>query len=39
MPRKPRIDLTGYHPVVNRGVNFSSVFMEDEDFGISSEVS
>jgi len=39
MSRKPRIDLAGYHHVVNRGVNRSSVFMEDEDFGISSEVS
>ena len=39
MPRKPRIDLAGYHHVVNRGINRLSVFIEDEDFGISSEVS
>ena len=32
MPRKPRIDLAGYHHVVNRGVNRSEVFMDDEDY-------
>ena len=32
MPRKPRIDLAGYHHVVNRGVNRSNVFIEDEDY-------
>ena len=25
MPRKPRIDLAGYHHVVNRGVNRSNL--------------
>ena len=32
MPRKQRIDLAGYHHVINRGVNHSKVFMEDEEY-------
>ena len=32
MPRKPRIDLAGYHHVINRGVNRSTVFTDDEDY-------
>jgi len=32
MPRRPRIDLAGYHHVINRGVNRSNVFIEDEDY-------
>jgi len=32
MPRKPRIDLAGYHHVVNRGVNCSEVFKDEEDY-------
>jgi REP element-mobilizing transposase RayT len=32
MPRRPRIDLAGYHHVVNRGVNRSDVFEEDADY-------
>jgi len=32
MPRKPRIDLAGYHHVVNRGVNRSTVFVDNEDY-------
>jgi len=32
MPRKLRIDLAGYHHVINRGVNHSKVFMEEEDY-------
>lgn len=32
MPRKPRIDLAGYHHIVNRGINRSNIFMEDEDY-------
>ena len=32
MPRKPRIELAGYHHVINRGVNRSTVFTDDEDY-------
>ena len=34
MPRKPRIDLAGYHHVINRGVNRSTVFVDEEDYEI-----
>ena len=32
MPRKPRIDLAGYHHVINRGVNRSNVFIDEDDY-------
>jgi REP element-mobilizing transposase RayT len=32
MPRKPRIDLAGYHHVINRGVNRSEVFVDESDY-------
>ena len=32
MPRRPRIDLAGYHHVMNRGVNRSNVFVDDDDY-------
>ena len=32
MPRKPRIDLAGYHHIVNRGVNRSEVFTDESDY-------
>ncbi len=32
MPRKPRIDLAGYHHVVNRGVNRSNIFVDEDDY-------
>ncbi len=32
MPRKPRIDLAGYHHVINRGVNRSEVFTDERDY-------
>jgi len=32
MPRKPRIDLAGYHHVINRGVNRSDIFIDDDDY-------
>ena len=32
MPRKPRIDLAGYHHVINRGVNRSEVFVDSDDY-------
>jgi len=32
MPRKPRIDLAGYHHVINRGVNRSEVFLDEDDY-------
>ena len=31
MPRKPRIDIPGYHHVVNRGVNRENIFLCDDD--------
>ena len=32
MPRKPRINLAGYHHVINRGVNRSEVFQDKNDY-------
>ena len=32
MPRRPRIDLAGYHHIINRGVNRSDIFKSDEDY-------
>ena len=32
MPRKPRVDLAGYHHIINRGVNRSEVFVDDDDY-------
>ena len=32
MPRKPRIEMTGYHHVLNRGVEKRKVFLDNEDF-------
>ncbi len=32
MSRKPRIDLAGYHHVVNRGVNRADIFKTDADY-------
>ncbi len=34
MPRRPRIDLAGYHHVINRGANRSDVFVEDSDYAM-----
>ncbi len=34
MPRKPRIDIAGYHHVMNRGVNRSDVFVDDGDYDV-----
>jgi len=34
MPRRPRIDLAGYHHVMNRGVNRSATFVDDSDYEI-----
>lgn len=31
MPRKPRIEIAGFHHIVNRGVNKTDVFYDDED--------
>ena len=31
MPRRPRIDLPGYHHIVNRGVNRANVFSDPDD--------
>ena len=31
MPRKPRIDLAGFHHVINRGVNRQDIFLCDDD--------
>ena len=32
MPRRPRIDLAGYHHVINRGVNRSNIFVDKSDY-------
>ncbi len=32
MPRRPRIDITGYHHIINRGVNRSNVFEDQKDY-------
>lgn len=32
MPRRPRIELPGYHHIVNRGVNRSTIFETVEDY-------
>ena len=32
MPRRPRIELSGFHHVINRGVNQSDIYMCDEDY-------
>jgi len=34
MPRRPRIDLAGYHHVINRGVNRSNIFIDKSDYDI-----
>ncbi len=34
MPRRPRIDLAGYHHVINHGVNRSDIFVEDNDYEV-----
>ena len=34
MPRRPRIDLVGYHHVINRGVNRGDIFLEDDDYEV-----
>ncbi|MEA3490554.1 MAG: hypothetical protein U9R27_01495 [Campylobacterota bacterium] len=31
MARKPRLDLDGFHHIVNRGVARSNVYKSDED--------
>jgi len=32
MPRKPRVDVAGYHLVINRGVAGRKIFYEDNDY-------
>ena len=32
MPRRPRIDLAGYHHIINRGVNRSDIFEDSKDY-------
>ena len=34
MSRRPRIDLAGYHHVINRGVNRTDIFKDDADYEI-----
>ncbi len=38
MPGRPHIDLAGYHHVMNRGVNRSTVFVDDYDYDYDYEV-
>jgi len=32
MPRRPRIDLAGFHHVVNRGINRANIYEGDADY-------
>ncbi|MBD3796034.1 MAG: hypothetical protein IE881_08950, partial [Epsilonproteobacteria bacterium] len=32
MPRTPRIEMTGFHHVINRGVEQRDVYLCEEDF-------
>jgi len=32
MPRRPRVDLAGFHHIINRGVNHSDIFVDDSDY-------
>ncbi|MDD5212499.1 MAG: transposase [Sulfuricurvum sp.] len=32
MPRRPRVELSGFHHIINRGVNKSDIYMCDEDY-------
>ena len=32
MPRNPRVEMAGYHHVINRGVEQRNVFLDEEDF-------
>ena len=32
MPRRPRINLAGFHHVINRGVNRSDIFVDSSDY-------
>ncbi|MBD3809708.1 MAG: transposase [Sulfuricurvum sp.] len=32
MPRRPRVELSGFHHIINRGVNKSEIYMCDEDY-------
>ncbi|QOR62875.1 transposase [Sulfurovum sp. ST-21] len=34
MSRRPRIDLAGYHHIINRGVNRSDIFRSDDDYAM-----
>lgn len=34
MPRRLRIDLAGYHHIINRGVARTDVFLEEEDYDV-----
>ena len=32
MPRKPRIEILGYHHIINKGVEQRDIFIEEKDF-------
>ena len=32
MPRNPRVEMAGYHHVINRGVEQRNVFLDEADF-------
>lgn len=32
MPRRPRVDVAGFHHIINRGVNRSNIFVDDSDY-------
>lgn len=31
MPRKPRLNMAGFHHIVNRGIERNNVYRNDED--------
>ena len=31
MPTRPRIDIAGYHHIINRGVDRMNIFRDNED--------
>ena len=38
MPRRPRVDLAGYHHIINHGVNRSDIFIDDSDYEMFLEI-
>jgi hypothetical protein len=32
MPRKPRVEIQGYHHIINRGIVRGDIFLKEDDF-------